>query len=207
MGMNDVDSSVLPRIDEVLRRLHPTGRYEDLALGMMDHHWAEEGPSHLLNQLIAVPGVSACLELAEFEMERRHVLHVGRQEAPTWQEFHRLFSDEDRREALQEGGGSIVYWNILLSRLGPFWTSYWNEFIEQGGRIVPEPSSAPDTFEWKIVVNGVEEILRDEGLTRVSRELLDRPVQWLSVSPDHHSPVARKIGNPTVYDALFEDIP
>jgi len=202
-----VDGSVLPRIDETLHRLHPTGRYEDLALGMMDHHWAEEGPSHLLNQLIAVPGVSACLELAEFEMERRHVLHVGRQEAPTWQEFHRLFSDEDRREALQEGGGSIVYWNILLSRLGPFWTSYWNEFTEQGGRIAPELCTPPDSFEWKTVVVNVEELLRGEGLTRVNPELLDRPVRWLLVSPEHHSPVAGGAGNPSVYYALFEDLP
>ena len=53
----------------------------------------------------------------------------------------------------------------------------------------------------------VEELLRGEGLTRVNPELLDRSVRWLLVSPEHHSRVAGGLGNPSVYYALFEDMP
>ena len=195
-------------IEEVLRRLHPTGAYEGLVLENLDQHWPAGGVLSLLEQVGGASGLSACLEPLDFPVQRRHVLHIGLQEAPDWEEFNRLLSPSERAEALEGNGGSIAYWNILLSRLGPFWTGNWNVFGEKEGNIEPELSEVPHSFEWGIAVNRVHEIFSQFYLAEVDSGSLFTLVSWMTLSRKYWSPAGTPPPkHPTLYDALFEDKP
>jgi hypothetical protein len=57
--------------------------------------------------------------------------------APDWQAFNREYVDKARVAAIAECGGNVVYWNILLSLMGPFWTDHWNSFTMVEGTLCP----------------------------------------------------------------------
>jgi hypothetical protein len=192
-------------IERTIRGLHPSGRYEDLSPDRLDAHLAVRQLESVVGQVNATPEASADLEMAAQSLERRHILHVTEKGRPSWHQFNRFLTDEARVNILRRQG-ALLYWNIRLSRVGPFCTSYWNEFVLRRGIITPELSSSPTGDEWKRIIRSVEAILAASGLTWVPPDLLERPIPWLFSTADYLLESRRRFPGPTAYHVLFGDL-
>ena len=201
-----MEAEIESRIEQALRRTHPTGKYEELALDRLDPYTTSRQLKSLLQRVNSSQFARADIELASSEMERSHILHVGLDNGPSWGEFNRAVSGEERLTCLREHGGSLLYWNIQLSRVGPFWTGYWNEFAERRGRIMPELVSAPSSYDWVRIIDDTQSILASSGFTEVDQALLDIPVTWMTTASGYLLEGRGQNPSPTVQDCLFNDI-
>jgi len=193
------------RVDAVLRRMHPTGKYEDLLAERLDQHLSWDQLHTLVRDLKMIPGVCVYLDPAESEDDRSHVIYVGTALAPAWDSFNRVLSDPEREAALHSLG-SITYWIIRLSRVGPFWMDFWNQFVRLGHRIVPEFSTRAPTLEWQFITSTVSSILSSYSLEFLSSASLHVPVNWMTTD-ERDLLVERGLDpTPTVYDGLFSNL-
>jgi hypothetical protein len=201
-----MEADILPRIEQALKRMHPTGKYEEIALDRLDPYTTSRQLKSLLQRVNRSHLPIADIELASSDMERSHILHIGRGSGPSWGEFNRSMSDEERLTSLREHAGSLTYWNIQLSRVGQFWTGYWNEFTVQRGRIMPDIVPAPSDYEWLKIISETRAILTSTGLTEVEQALLDVPVTWMTSAAGYLLDERGRSPSPTVQNCLFNDI-
>jgi hypothetical protein len=182
-----------------VRRMYATGTVDEPVVDLLDRHFAR-GLRALADAVGSVPGATAVLEP---EVVRSHVLHVGLSVAPDWQAFNREYARQARAAAIRERDGEIVYWNILLSRIGPFWTDYWNGFRVVDGLARPVQIGAPESAGWTSIRREVANCLAWFGLKLVGGDLLGLRV---SLSDEKDRSTSTGADQPTVYDALFSDV-
>jgi hypothetical protein len=198
MDFSSADAD-LGSIRRVLSQVYPTGALEDLTPDVLDVHLDNERLDALLGSVARVDGLTVVFEP---ELVKSHCLHVGVAGAPDWEAFNRELSLRQRVSAVAERNGQIVYWNILLSRLGPFWTDYWNTFEVRKNQAVPSLTEPSTTPEWTAVRSNVRRVLGSFGLRRVGRELSSLRTEWLA----HHGDPRSSGPRPTVFDALFSEM-
>jgi hypothetical protein len=201
-----VTTQVPASVERVMRRVHRDGRYESVAPGSFDAHLSDRDLQSLVKRVNSIPGARAVLELAAQLMDRSHTLHVSEADRPTWEEFNRLATEPERLHELRAVGEPLLYWNIRLSRLGPFWASTWNRFFVRRGRVGVEVCAEPAGFEWHTIICRVTDTLQSLKLEHLDYEVLDKPVPWLSSSADYLLESRGQYPGPTVYNVLFEDL-
>jgi hypothetical protein len=180
-------------VERCVRVVYPSGHIEEPDLAAVDLHLDSDGVARLANAIVAGPCATAATEL---EVVKSHIIHVGGCDAPDWEEFNRGMTPPERRAAVARCEDGLAYWNVKVSRMGPFWTGYWNTFRLQGDRVVPESSGVPGEYEWVEILRHTKTVLSSNGLLEISREMLDRTLRWFGRNED----------GVTVYDALFSDI-
>jgi hypothetical protein len=164
-------------VESTIRKMYPTGSYDEIAVDLIDAHLSVPALKALLHEVNHVPGVCADVDLDE--SEKSTALYVGLRTAPSWAEFNRDYTERQRVSAVRERG-ALTYWIVRLSRIGPFWTSYWNEFRNRNGRIMPEISLPPKDEEWVKVVNRIPNVLSAFSLDEIPPGELITPVPWIS---------------------------
>jgi hypothetical protein len=187
-------------VDRVLRSAYPSLVLEDLDPDALDKHLPLDQLPALLERLSVIRGMNAVIEP---EIVRSHLLHVGRDEYPDWESFNRGSSRSERNVAIAEAGGELAFWNILLSRVGPFWTAYWNTFRIRQERVVPELTEQPADVRWSAIMKAVQAELGSSGIYEVDPRLRGDSITWLRYTHDDADEHSR---SPTIYDALFSDV-
>jgi hypothetical protein len=187
-------------IDRALRHAYPTMVLDELDVAVLDRDPTEERLTKMLSSIASTPHLTAVLEA---EIGRAHVLHVNCANAPDWQQLNREFSGPERERAVVTSGGRIVYWNILLSRIAPFWTGHWSMFQVEHGTVFPRVVPEEAGKMWTQVTSAVRSILASYGFREVSQELLDSPVKSLRLSRIEEGSADDLL---TVYDAIFSEI-
>src|SRR4051812_43575882 len=137
-------------IEREVRRVHADGKYENLLIDLLDAYTSPGALRSLLQALNSSPALVAELELASQAADRSHTLHIGQRSRPSWERFNRALPDFARVDELQKNG-SLLFWNVQLSRVGPFWTSYWNNFVLENGKPTPKLLTDPPGFEWGLI--------------------------------------------------------
>ncbi|HYW10029.1 MAG TPA: hypothetical protein VE913_23890 [Longimicrobium sp.] len=193
----------LPTLDRAAHRVYPTQFFDELDTSVADTHLSME---HLDDVLQAIASISGITAVVEVEMVKTHVLHVGLESAPTWEELNRVFTPRERVSAVARSGADLLYWNILLSRFGPFWTGYWNRFDRKQGRVVAKLVNQGDSEEWCRIRAHVTAAFSTFGLREVPSELLDSRLSWLDVRDSHGTAHQRDGRGPSIYDAFFSDV-
>ena len=196
----------LDRQDRAIRRVHPSGEFEEPLLDRFDEHLGSDRLTFLLRQVRAVPSATADLELPTTPAERSCTLYVGVEGAPRWACFNRELLGRQRLIALRSYGGEIAFWIIMISRVGPFWMSYWNRFQEHGGEVVPEVATELPWSPWPRITNGIRAVLTQFGLREVDTAVLDTPIYWMSTAVGYLLEQRGRSPLPTVYHSLFGDI-
>ncbi len=194
------------QVERVLHALHPGQLYEAPDLEVFDRHLRPEAMRMLLSRVADQNCLIAELEPALSEMDRSNHLHIGLCSLPSWSKFNRGLEGHARLAALRDHGGSIVYWNIDLSRVGPFWKGFWNRFTEHRGRVIPELSNEPSSSEWTEGVSSTRDVLASFNLRELPPDVLALPVHWLKT---HMSAMLMQRGqspHPTVENGLFTDL-
>lgn len=195
-----------PGVDRALRAAHPTGHYGVLDADALDEHLTPDRIESLLAELRANFLVEAEIAPPEPDYDRSFVCYVGLRSGPGWHEFNREFSEDQRLTEVRNRLSPLVYWVIQLSRLGPYWTGYWNSFEEADGRISPATASPPDDADWLSAIQHVSEVLHVQRFEEIGNSTLGAPVAWLDASD---IPTLRSTGKdtgPTVYECLFSEI-
>lgn len=188
-----------------MKAAHPTRRYEDLRL---------ETPPDLLDnklQLLLLDlghsgFLTADLDLPSYAMERSATLHIGKSGLPRWGELNRTYSGVERRTFVRDALETVLYWNIQLSRLGPFWIGYWNTFVLTKGEVRVEVCAPPESTDWRHIIDTTTATLRKHHYTAVPKELLDQPVQWLTTAQAYLLTDRNQPPHPTVSNVLFYDL-
>lgn len=203
--MSSSELTIPKSIDREVRRVHPDGKYEHLLVDRLDANLPSSRLRSLLTRLNSSPGVVAELEPVIQDADRSHTIHIGQRNRPSWLDFNRTLPDSTRADELRENG-PIVFLNVQLSRVGPFSTSYWNNFVLENEKPTPTILSDPPSFEWAAIQNLTQETLESYGIERVSSELLNKPISWLSSSLDRALENRGRFPGPTVYHALFGEL-
>lgn len=199
-----MNARLLTEIEGSVRRLYPQGTYEAMEYEQLDAHLDASRLQHLVRALSNLPKAQVELEPGTHGTERSHTLYLGLRGLPTWGEFNRIYSASERRAALERHPEGITYWFISLSRVGPFWMSYWNSFRLQEGRIVPELVAPPATPKWRNLVDTVRMFLSSQGITEIEQPVLDQPLEFLTTA-ENDLLRSRGFSHPTVYHCLFGD--
>jgi hypothetical protein len=196
------DSHLPPTLDRELREAHPTSVYEEIDPGALDRHLEGEELKRLLAAVNAVSGARVSASVVEEVWERSHMVHVGASDAPAFHEF--VVLGGARVSLIREHGGSIPYWIIHLSRVGPYWTAYWNDWRVKDGRPHIE-MRAPGSPEWTSIVERVSSLLAERGWREIGPEVLDLHLPWLSTLSADVLVERGASPHPTVHDALFAE--
>jgi hypothetical protein len=188
-------------VERALRRVYPTGTLDEPDLEALDQHLRGDRLEALFHAIASLRGLNAVLEV---EIVRSHVLRIGTDDTPDWERLNREFGDRQRKAAVAAAREGLLYWNIMLSRIGPFWSEYWNLFQVREGIVVPEVVHQPRSSQWMTIINQVRPALATFGVCQVSEDMLAVPVPWLTVSSEIASKAPPR--RATVYDGLFSDI-
>ena len=105
---------------------------------------------------------------------------------------------------IRERGRSIPYWILLLSRVGPCWTAYWNDWRVKDGRLHVE-MRAPASPEWTSIVERIPSLLAERGWREIGPDVLDLHLPWLSTLSADVLVERGASPHPTVYHALFAE--
>lgn len=192
MSKNPVVARSTEVINRVLRIAYPTGVLADLGEQSLDKHMGLDEILLFVQEISRNGLVTAVLEP---EVVKSHVLHVGLSGDPDWELLNREMTDEQRSDVVRRRG-HVAYWNLLLSRIGPFWTGYWNTFQLMNGRVLPSWSESVVSGAWPRIRSTVSTVLSDAGFIEVPHRLWNAPVNLLWSASS---------GQVKVYDALFSE--
>jgi hypothetical protein len=182
-----------------LERVYPSGVVRDPDHNVMDAHLPPQALDALLSALAGVQHLNAVVEP---DTGKSHMLRIGLDDAPDWEILNRRLSSRERREAVMRRDG-ILYWNVMLSRVGPFWTGYWNRFFVSAGQVVPALTDPGCGMVWPKLIKDVTDTLAAHELKQVDPSLLKATVPWLRMVADPSSTTHSGV---TVYDAVFSDL-
>jgi hypothetical protein len=189
-------------VEKALQRAYPTKVIDELHVSILDSDLPSDRLRDLFNSIASTPQSKAVFEV---DVGKAHVVHVGYEGVPDWEELNREFTSRERFVAIAESGGGILYWNILLSRIAPFWAGYWNFFQVKNDEVCPEIVAEDTGDVWTHVTFSVRSTLASYGLHEVSQALLDSPVTWLHPEPNS-KPAGSTTHRLTVYDAIFSEV-
>lgn len=194
------------KLEDLLRRTHPGGRYAALDLGQLDAHLSEAAVRKLEDALNRNILLTAELVAPEPDYDRSFTCYVGRRVDPSWLEFNRKLDANERNELVENREQPLIYWVIQLSRLAPYWHAYWNAFRNVGGRVIAGAVEVPQGNEWPSISEYVRGTLATFGYAHVDPELLQQRVPWLTTAGVETLRTSNEEQGPTIYECLFSEV-
>lgn len=167
------------RIAQAVIRVYPSGRYSEYRANLLDQHYEEGQLERLLGAIGSVPLAVAELDALDSDGDKSHTLYVGLAARPSWIDFNRRLEEQQRLRTLRATDEPLVYGTIRLSRVGPFWMSYWNRFRAKDRKAVPELIDEPTSWEWSSIVAQLRKILAGHQITELGAGILDARITSL----------------------------
>src|SRR5688500_6229805 len=84
-------------VEGALRRAYPGGLLDEPELEALDQDLPGERLAALLETVAAIPRLNAVMEV---EVVRSHILHIGSEDAPDWEQLNRELTDGERNAAV-----------------------------------------------------------------------------------------------------------
>lgn len=175
-----------------LRRVYPSGDLYEARVGELDVRFRSRFQSDLAGDLRAIPGIAAEVMPLDLPWSRSCTVNVGLDRSASWVRFNRARNEGEREGTLERAGGSVAFWTVQMSRVGPVWTGVWNEFPRRNKAVVPV--IVPEPPGWRGAATAVTTVLSRHRVTEMPSELLNQPVSWMigsttpSVTSDERPP-------------------
>lgn len=201
-----MDASLPEQLERAIRAAHPTGVYEEFQLGRSPQGLVAAPVDKVLADLQRVPGAVIDHEEPQHSAVRSYAIYIGRTDAPGWMELNREFSGLERIACLRRATRGIVYWTLLVSQVGPYWTDTWNEFVLREEDVLVDIPTPPTDPDWRRIVAAVSTALRSRQIRHLEPSVLARPVPWLRTSKGDMLRAQGRSPSPSVYDCFFEDL-